>query len=66
MNSKTLEETILTKRRFLLMGGNTMEEVYVCCVCGEEHSVDDMRHIETKGQTKKICKECLDSIHGLA
>jgi hypothetical protein len=48
------------------MGGNSIEEVYICCVCGEEHDVDDVRHIEAKGQTKKICKECLDTIHGLA
>ena len=28
----------------------------ICCVCGEEHSLDDIKHIEIKGKIRKICK----------
>jgi len=27
-----------------------------CCVCGEEHGLDDIHHIEIKGDTKKSVK----------
>jgi hypothetical protein len=37
-----------------------------CCVCGEEHGLDDIKHIEVKGETKKICKECVTAIKGFA
>ena len=37
-----------------------------CCVCGEEHGLDVINHIETKkGETKNICKECATAISGL-
>jgi hypothetical protein len=36
-----------------------------CCVCGEESTVNKLQVLEIKGETKKICNECLDSIHGL-
>jgi hypothetical protein len=36
-----------------------------CCVCGEEHGLDDVDHVEIKGETKKICKECATSIKGI-
>jgi len=38
----------------------------VCCVCGEEHGLDDINHIEIKGNTKKICKGCAAAIKGFA
>ena len=44
---------------------NTTEELYLCCVCGEEHGFDDIHEFEVKGQTKQICKECADTVHGL-
>ncbi|PNX53751.1 MAG: hypothetical protein BV458_02725 [Thermoplasmata archaeon M9B2D] len=44
---------------------NTAEELYLCCVCGEEHSFDDIHHIEIKGETKNICRGCADTVHGL-
>lgn len=44
---------------------NTTEELYLCCVCGEEHSFDDIHHIEIKGETKNICRGCADTVHGL-
>jgi hypothetical protein len=34
-------------------------------VCGEEHGLDDVDHVEIKGETKKICKECATSIKGI-
>ena len=37
-----------------------------CCVCGEEHGLDDIEHIETKGKPRKICKECAAAIKGFA
>jgi len=37
-----------------------------CCVCGEEHGLGTIEHIETKkGEAKDICKECVTSIKGL-
>jgi hypothetical protein len=37
-----------------------------CCVCGEEHGLDDIHHIETKKGKRKICKECVAAIKGFA
>ena len=36
-----------------------------CCVCGEEHGLDDIEHVEIKGEIKKICKGCLAAIKGI-
>ena len=44
---------------------NKKAGLYHCCVCGEEHSFDDIHEIEIKGETKNICKECADTVHGL-
>lgn len=38
----------------------------ICCVCGEEHGLDDIKHIEIKKDTKKICKGCVAAIKGFA
>jgi len=35
-----------------------------CCVCGEEHGLDEIEHIETKSGPRKICKECVTAIKG--
>ncbi len=43
-----------------------MEEIYICCVCGEEHKDENIHHIDVKGETKDICKGCATSIKGLA
>jgi hypothetical protein len=44
-----------------------MTETYmVCCVCGEEHGMDDIHEIEIKGENKKICKGCATAIKGFA
>ena len=37
-----------------------------CCVCGEEHDLGDIKHVEIKGKTKKICKGCAAAIKGIA
>jgi hypothetical protein len=37
----------------------------ICCVCGEEHGLEDLHNIQVKGKGKKICKGCADIIHGL-
>jgi hypothetical protein len=37
-----------------------------CCICGEEHGLDNINHIETKTGKKKICKECVAAIKGFA
>ncbi len=34
-------------------------------VCGEECGDDTLHEIDIKGETKKICDECVDTIHGL-
>ena len=38
---------------------------YICAVCGEEHGLEDVHHVDVKGQTKVICKECATAIKGL-
>jgi hypothetical protein len=40
-------------------------EEYICCVCGEAHSSEDMYEIPVKGEIKTICNGCADTIHGL-
>ena len=42
------------------------QEIHLCLVCGEEHGLDDIHFIETKGETKKICAQCVTAIKGLA
>lgn len=41
------------------------KNMYLCCVCGEEHGLDHVHKIKVKGKTKNICKECADTVHGL-
>jgi len=43
-----------------------MEECHVCCVCGMKCSENKIRHIDIKGKTRKICKECATAIKGLS
>jgi hypothetical protein len=38
---------------------------YFCCICGEECYDDNINNLNIKGETKSICKECVDTIHGL-
>jgi hypothetical protein len=40
------------------------DDVYICCLCGEEHGLGDLQDIYVKEQEKKICKECVNIIHG--
>ena len=35
-----------------------------CCVCGEEHGLDAINHVEIKGKEKPICHECAAAIKG--
>ena len=53
--------------RIKIGGGKNMSlGCATCCVCGEEHGLDDIKHIETKkGEIKDICKECATAISGL-
>ena len=44
---------------------NTTDNLYICCVCGEEHGFDDIHEIEIKGEIKNICRGCADTVHGL-
>jgi hypothetical protein len=37
----------------------------ICCICGEEHGLGDLRHIVVKKRGNKICRGCADIIHGL-
>ncbi len=46
-------------------GSSNENDMYLCCVCGEEHGFDDIHEIEIKGDIKRICKECADTVHGL-
>jgi len=41
------------------------DDGYICCVCGEECSSNDIHTINIKGETKTICNECVDNVHGL-
>ena len=36
-----------------------------CCVCGEKHDSTELKKVEIKGEKKKICDECAETIHGL-
>ena len=42
------------------------KQCYCCDVCGKEHGLDDLKDIEIKGKTRKICKECVTAIKGIA
>jgi hypothetical protein len=43
-----------------------MKKNTTCIVCGEEHGLDDVHEININGKSKKICKECVMAIKGLA
>ena len=42
-----------------------MTDIYICCICGEEHEDKNIHHIEIKGKNKVICEQCATSIKGL-
>jgi hypothetical protein len=41
------------------------EKGFICCLCSEEHGLDEIHQFEIKGETKNICKGCADIVHGL-
>lgn len=43
------------------------EPCYYCICCGEHHGLaeDKLLSFRIHGETKRICKECADTIHGL-
>ena len=43
-----------------------IHEKHVCTVCGEEHGFDEIHFVETKGEMRKVCAECVLAIKGLA
>ena len=49
-----------------LKKGEKMKDKHVCLVCGGEHGLDDIHHIQIKGSIKKICKGCVTAIKGFA
>jgi len=44
---------------------NPSNDQDICCVCGEECNIEDLREVDIRSETKKICNECVDIIHGL-
>jgi hypothetical protein len=44
---------------------STREDLSYCCVCGDVCEKDCFRELDINGETKKICDECVDTIHGL-
>jgi hypothetical protein len=36
-----------------------------CCLCGQVYDIENLRKLDIKSETKKICNECVDTIHGL-
>jgi hypothetical protein len=42
-----------------------MDDCISCVCCGEEHGLDDVHHINIKGEKKIICKQCVTAIKGL-
>jgi hypothetical protein len=44
---------------------NASEDRFICCLCGEEHGLGDLHDVQIKNETKTICNECVDIIHGL-
>jgi hypothetical protein len=53
------------KRRCPYRESQSFPSVYLCCVCGEEHELSELNDVEIKGQIKKVCEECVDTVHGL-
>jgi hypothetical protein len=45
---------------------HSSDDVYICCVCGEEHGLGDLHDVKIIGEIKKVCDGCADTIHGLA
>jgi hypothetical protein len=43
---------------------NPSNDQGICCVCGEECNIDDLHEVDIRSETKKICNECVDTIHG--
>jgi predicted SprT family Zn-dependent metalloprotease len=42
-----------------------IEEMQLCCLCGEQYPSSKTRSIKIKGQKKYICNGCADTVHGL-
>jgi len=45
---------------------STGEPCFCCDVCGKEHGLDDLEEYKIKGKVRKICKECVTAIKGIA
>jgi hypothetical protein len=54
-----------SKGREKMKKKRSKEKHDICCVCGEEHGLDSLQTIPIRPRQKKICKECVDIIHGL-
>jgi hypothetical protein len=46
-------------------GSQSSDIWYLCCVCREQFGLDDLQDVDIKGETKKVCDECVDTVHGL-
>ena len=44
---------------------NPSNDQDICCVCGEECNIEYLHEVDIRNETKKICNECIDTIHGL-
>lgn len=42
-----------------------IEEMQLCCLCGESHPSRKTHSVEIKGQKKYICNGCAETVHGL-
>ena len=42
------------------------EPCYCCDVCGEEHGLEDLKTVKIKGRVRKICRECVAAVKGIA
>ena len=42
-----------------------IEEMQLCCLCGESHPSSKTRSVDIKGQKKYICNGYADTVHGL-
>jgi hypothetical protein len=58
-------ETKILRHELSCLTPKADTEFFICCVCGEEYGLDDTHKFKVKGQTKQICRECADTVHGL-
>lgn len=56
---------MVNKKKQLVPRESRIEEMQLCCLCGQSHPLNKIRSADINGRKKYICNECAETVHGL-